>query len=142
MALPESLTHWPGYLMSFIAEHATTRFERELAADGINSRHATVLVVIDAEGPMSQNALCRRLQIDKSPMVGVIDDLERLGLASREPAENDRRKNAICLTDTGRAVVARISEIADRHNETTFAALDRDERAQLQSLLMRVAEAT
>jgi DNA-binding MarR family transcriptional regulator len=142
MALPESLTHWPGYLMNFIAEHATARFEAELLEDGIGTRHATVLVVIDAEGPMSQNALCARLRIDKSPMVGVIDDLERLGLASREPAENDRRKNAICLTDKGRDLVRRISGIADRHNEATLAPLDAGERAQLQTLLMRVAEAT
>ena len=142
MALPESLTHWPGYLMAFIAEHATERFERELHADGIRTRHATVLVVIDAEGPMSQRELCRRLRIDKSPMVGVIDDLERLGLAVREQAENDRRKHAICLTDAGRKLVKRIERIADRLNDRTLAPLDDAERAQLHALLMRVAEAT
>jgi DNA-binding MarR family transcriptional regulator len=138
--LPPSLTHWPGYLMAFIAEHATERFERELGADGIRTRHATVLVVIDAEGPMSQSALCRRLRIDKSPMVGVIDDLEALGLAVREQAAHDRRAHAIRLTDAGRTAVARIARFADRHNERTFAALDADERAQLQALLLRVAE--
>ena len=81
--LPASLTHWPGYLLTFIAEHATERFERAVEGHGIRSRHASVLVVIDAEGPMSQRALGRRLRIDKSPMVGVLDDLERLGLAER-----------------------------------------------------------
>jgi DNA-binding MarR family transcriptional regulator len=138
--LPASLTHWPGYLMSFIAERATERFEGELDGDGIRTRHATLLVLIDAEGPMSQSALCRRLRIDKSPMVGVIDDLERLGLATRAQAANDRRANAVSLTEAGRALVARIAEVADRLNERTFAALDDGERAQLQALLLRVAE--
>ena len=76
--LPPSLSTWPGYLLTFIAEHATERFERAVARHGIRSKHASVLVVIDAEGPMSQRALGRRLRIDKSPMVGLLDDLERI----------------------------------------------------------------
>ena len=141
-SLPESLTHWPGYLLNFIAEHATERFERTLARQRIRSKHATVLAVIDAEGPMSQRALCRRLRIDKSPMVGLVDDLERLGLAERRRSDSDRRVQDIHLTERGRAVVAHIVDVADAQNERTFGVLDDDEREQLHTLLLRVAEAT
>src|ERR687894_1614100 len=106
--LPASLKHWPGSLLTFIAEHATERFERAVEGHGIRSRHASVLVVIDAEGPMSQRALGRRLRIDKSPMVGVLDDLERLGLAERRPDGGDRRIQAVHLTDEGRRVLAEV----------------------------------
>src|SRR3954451_7441873 len=114
--LPDSLTHWPGYLLTFIAEHATDRFERAVAAHGIRSKHASVLVVVDAEGPMSQRALGRRLRIDKSPMVGLIDDLERLALAQRRRSDEDRRVQAIHLTRKGREVLTRVREIADAEN--------------------------
>ena len=140
--LPPALTHWPGYLLTFIAEHATERFERAVAAHGIRSRHASVLVVIDAEGPMSQRALGRRLRIDKSPMVGVIDDLERLRLAERRRSDSDRRIQAVHLTAKGRRVLADVTAIADAENARTFAVLDDSEREQLQELLLRVAEAT
>jgi DNA-binding MarR family transcriptional regulator len=140
--LPPALTHWPGYLLTFIAEHATERFERAVAAHGIRSRHASVLVVIDAEGPMSQRALGRRLRIDKSPMVGVIDDLERLRLAERRRSDSDRRIQAVHLTAKGRRVLADVTAIADAENARTFAVLDDAEREQLQELLLRVAEAT
>ncbi len=140
--LPPALTHWPGYLLTFIAEHATERFERAVAEHGIRSRHASVLVVIDAEGPMSQRALGRRLRIDKSPMVGVLDDLERLGLAERRRSDSDRRIQAIHLTAQGRRVLAAVTEIADAENDRSFAVLDDAEREQLQALLLRVAEAT
>ena len=140
--LPPALTHWPGYLLNFIAEHATERFERAVAAHGIRSRHASVLVVIDAEGPMSQRALGRRLRIDKSPMVGVIDDLERLRLAERRRSDSDRRIQAVHLTAKGRRVLADVTAIADAENARTFAVLDDAEREQLQELLLRVAEAT
>ncbi|HEY6696082.1 MAG TPA: MarR family winged helix-turn-helix transcriptional regulator [Solirubrobacteraceae bacterium] len=141
-SLPESLTHWPGYLLAFVAEHATDRFERALARQRIRTKHASVLAVIDAEGPMSQRALCRRLRIDKSPMVGLVDDLERLGLAERRRSDSDRRVQDIHLTGRGRDAVRRVIELADAQNERTFGVLDDDERAQLHGLLLRVAEAT
>jgi MarR family transcriptional regulator, lower aerobic nicotinate degradation pathway regulator len=140
--LPPSLTHWPGYLLTFIAEHASERFERAVESHGIRSKHASVLVVIDAEGPMSQRALGRRLRIDKSPMVGVLDDLERLGLAERRRSDQDRRVQAIHLTRKGRDVLERVLEIAEDENARTFEPLDEAERAQLHDLLLRVAEAS
>jgi DNA-binding MarR family transcriptional regulator len=140
--LPPSLTHWPGYLASFIAEHATERFERALADQRVRSKHATVLAVIDAEGPMSQRALCRRLRIDKSPMVGLVDDLEQLGLAERRRSDTDRRIQAIHLTDKGRDAVAYVMEVAALENDRTFGVLDDEQRAQLHDLLLQVAEAT
>ena len=140
--LSPALTHWPGYLLTFIAEHATERFERAIAPYGIRSKHASVLVVIDAEGPMSQRALGRRLRVDKSPMVGVLDELEQLGLAERRRSDADRRIQAVHLTAEGRAAVARVLELADAENARTFGVLDPSERAQLHDLLLRVAEAT
>ena len=140
-SLPPSLTHWPGYLMTFIAEHASERFERELGPAGIRSKHAALLVVIDAEGPMSQRALGRRLRIDKSPMVGLVDDLERLGLAERRRSDRDRRVQAIHLTPRGPTALQRVRRLADDENERTFGVLDDDERALLHDLLLRVAEA-
>jgi DNA-binding MarR family transcriptional regulator len=129
-------------MMAFLGERATERFERGMAAEGIRSKHAAILVVIDAEGPMSQRALGRRLRIDKSPMVGLLDDLERLGLAERRRSDSDRRVQAIHLTARGRAVLQRVTRLADEENERTFGVLDDDERSLLHDLLLRVAEAS
>ena len=91
---------------------------------------------------MSQRALGRRLRIDKSPMVGLLDDLERLGLAERRRSNSDRRVQAIHLTSKGRLVLDRILEFADEENARTFGMLDEAEREQLHDLLLRVAEAS
>jgi DNA-binding MarR family transcriptional regulator len=139
--IPEALASWPGYLLSFIAERATERFERALAPTGIKARHAAVLAVIDAEGAMSQRELGRRLGIDKSPMVTVIDDLERLGYADRRRSADDRRVQAIHLTPAGGRVLTRAMALAEVENARTFGVLDDDEREQMDALLRRVAEA-
>ena len=140
--LPPALTYWPGYLLTYIAERASERFERAIAEHGIRAKHASLLVVIDAEGPMSQRALGRRLRIDKSPMVGLLDDLERLGLAERRRSDEDRRIQAVHLTPAGRAALARVLEIAEAENARTFGVLEAHEREQLHDLLLRVAETT
>jgi DNA-binding MarR family transcriptional regulator len=140
VSLPPSLTRWPGYLLNFIAEHSTARFERGLAVDGLKGRHIEVLAVVDDEGAMSQRALGRRLRIDKSPLVGVIDDLERGGFAERRRSARDRRVQEIHLTDSGREVLRRAERLADRENERAFSVLDDGERELLQALLLRVAE--
>jgi DNA-binding MarR family transcriptional regulator len=140
--LPPSLTHWPGYLTAFISEHAAERFERALADQRIRRNHASVLAVIDAEGPMSQRALCGRLRIDKSPMVGLVDDLEGLGLAERRRSDADRRVQAIHLTGKGRVAIARVMQLAALENDRTYGVLDDDEREELHRLLLKVAEAT
>ncbi len=82
------------------------------------------------------------MQIDKSPMVGLVDDLERLGLAERRRSETDRRIQAIHLTDKGRTVLAHALEAADAENARTFGVLDECERELLHELLLRVADAS
>jgi DNA-binding MarR family transcriptional regulator len=74
-------------------------------------------------------------------MVGVLDDLERLGLAERRRSAADRRVQAIHLTARGRAALARVLELAERENDRTFGVLEESEREQLHELLRRVAEA-
>jgi len=141
-AIPASLASWPGYLLAFIAQRATERFERALAPEGVKARHAAVLALIDADGPMSQRELGRRLGIDKTPMVGLIDDLERLGYANRRRDSDDRRVQTIHLTPSGRRVLVRAIEFGEIENARTFGVLDDDEREQMHALLQRVAEAS
>jgi DNA-binding MarR family transcriptional regulator len=74
-------------------------------------------------------------------MVGLLDDLERLGLAERRRTDADRRIQAIHLTAKGRSALARVLEIAEEENARTFGVLDASEREQLHDLLLRVAEA-
>jgi DNA-binding MarR family transcriptional regulator len=138
--LPHALTRWPGYLLTFIAERSTERFERRLAEDGVKGRHVSVLAVIDSEGPMSQRAIGRRLRIDKSPLVGLIDDLEHGGYAERRRRPGDRRVQELHLTDAGRKVLRRAERLADAENARTFGVLDASEQARLQDMLLRVAE--
>jgi hypothetical protein len=49
----------------------------------------------------NQIEVARRLGVDRSVMVGLLDTLEQAGLVARRPNPTDRRERAIELTTTG-----------------------------------------
>jgi MarR family transcriptional regulator, lower aerobic nicotinate degradation pathway regulator len=101
--------------------------------------HFAVLGLLFARGGLSQQQLIEILEIDKSSMVYLIDELEKQGLAQRRPAPGDRRAYAVHLTDTGRERVATGGEIVRRVQSQFLAPLKARERTQLNQLLRRLA---
>ena len=61
--------------------YARAAANRALREQRLELRHLGVLGCLAEMGPLSQRALVDRLQLDKSSMVYIIDELERQGLA-------------------------------------------------------------
>jgi DNA-binding MarR family transcriptional regulator len=72
--------------------------------------------------------------------VALIDDLEERGLVERRRDPRDRRNYAISLTKAGRQTLRQISAVVKQHEQAMTAALGDEERAQLASLLRRIAD--
>ncbi len=60
-----------------------------------------VLRTLLKEGPLSSASLSRRLYVTPSNITGIIDRLEKKGLAERTKKEGDRRVSLIKLTESG-----------------------------------------
>ena len=106
------------YLAHRYARAATNR---ALRAHDIDLRHFGVLGRLAEAGPATQSALVDELQMDKSSMVYVIDELERQQLVNRRRDEQDRRRYSIHLTAEGRA---RLAEASSAATETMIKLLD------------------
>jgi DNA-binding MarR family transcriptional regulator len=101
--------------------------------------HFAILGLLFARAGLSQQQLIEILEIDKSSMVYLIDELEKQGLAQRQPAPGDRRAFAVHLTDAGRERLAAGGKIVRRVQDDFLAPLKVRERAQLNQLLRRLA---
>lgn len=101
----------------------------------IERRHLMVLMRLHADGPTSQRDLVERTSHDKASMVRIVDDLERLGLASRELVAGDRRIRAVTMTEHGRQVFTRAHEAATPAAAAATAPLTRSQVTQLETLL-------
>ena len=102
---------------------------------GIERRHLMVLMRLMTDGPTSQRDLVARTNHDKAAIVRIVDDLERLGLASRELIPGDRRLRSVTMTAHGREVYAQAGQAARLAAEAATAPLTADQAAQLENLL-------
>src|SRR4051794_31982881 len=84
--------------------------EEVLAPFGLSAGELSVLLLLDTREPESQQQAARRLGVDRTSMVALIDALEEKGLVARRPDAADRRRNVIELTDTGRTTLRRATQ--------------------------------
>src|SRR4029077_17038122 len=87
----------------------------------------------------TQQALADRLQIPRSRMVSIVDELEARGFLERHPNPAARRVREIHLTAAGRKALDKAFEQAVAYEQNVTSPLDADEREQLLELLDRIA---
>lgn len=117
--------------------YARAASNRALQAHGVELRHLGVLGVLAEAGPLSQRALIDRLQLDKSSMVYIVDELERQGLAERRRNERDRRSHAVHITVAGRERLAAAVATTGEVMADLLAPLSPADREHLHTLLAR-----
>jgi len=103
--------------LGFLLKHAHLSFAglagAALAPYGIDGRELAVLTSLGGQQLLSQQEVARRLGIDRTTMVALIDGLARKNLVERRPLPDDRRKNIVELTAAGRETLAGATRAAD-----------------------------
>jgi len=83
----------------------TARSIAASAPHGLPTGSLTVLALIAANPGSSQSALAKRAGLNKSALVGIVDQLEAKGLAARDRSTSDRRRNQVTVTPAGEAAM-------------------------------------
>jgi MarR family transcriptional regulator for hemolysin len=126
------------YLLNHTSHVLATQMTAALAEIGITPRAFCVLWHAMA-AERTQIQLAELADLDKTTMVGTIDELERAGLAERRPASADRRARIIAVTEAGEQVAAEGRKIVDGVHRAALDAVPAAERAALVSALTRLA---
>ena len=134
------LSRRAGFLLVQLGTHRHRRFAERLAPLGLDPRLFGMLSHLAVSEGSSQQALSAALGIHRSAVVALVDDLERRGLAERRRDPADRRAYTLYLTETGRALLGDLEQVAEQDEAELLVALDPSERAQLIALLQRVSE--
>ena len=129
------LTWRLGYLLKHARERLAELTGAALAPFGIDGRQLAVLLVLASAEPASQQEAARRLGVDRTTMVSLLDALEERGLIGRCPAAGDRRKNVVEVTEVGRQVLRAATEASDEAEGQFLAALPRADSQRLRELL-------
>ena len=127
-----------GFLAAQIGRAATRHYKAALSTIGLKPRPTATLMQLRRVGLISQQALAESLDIDPANLVAILNDLEEEGLATRRRDPNDRRRHVVEITKRGIKRLDQVQRAIAQVEDTLFAALDQDERLQLQQLLTRV----
>jgi DNA-binding MarR family transcriptional regulator len=89
----------------------------------------------------TQLELAQAIGYDKTRLIGLLDELERDGLVTREPDPSDRRARIVHITARGRELHAAVVDDIRAMEEEVLGDLSEAERAMLLEVLPRLANA-
>ena len=127
-------------LLAQVGAHAAAQFAERLSALKLTPAHAGILRWLAQAGGISQRELAEGLGMHASRLVGIVDELEQMGLVTRLANAEDRRTYSLQLTAKGGEKLTEVGAVAFQHNEALGAALSAEERNVLAGLLQRIAD--
>jgi DNA-binding MarR family transcriptional regulator len=141
MASPPSadapVTEFAGQLLFRLWRASHTRMADALESVGLTSSLFALLNVLGARDGAIQQQLSSAMGIDPSTIVLLVDELERGGLAKRQPHAADRRAREVMITPKGRRALKRARNMALQVEGEVLRGLTITERDELLALLRR-----
>ena len=126
-------------LIGVLARRRYQAAERSYASVGLNHTEARLLGMLDGEGgSATQDALSRRLSVDRSNAGRGFKRLEQAGYVTRRKDEADSRTNVVDITAKGREAAADVKRLGDEMARTFFGELSEADAATIVTLLRRV----
>jgi DNA-binding MarR family transcriptional regulator len=111
------------------------------APHGLPTGSLTVLALIAANPGSSQTALASRAGLNKSALVGIVDQLEQRGLVERDRAASDRRRYQVSVTAEGETAMQALFAAVDRQEQDLRVALGKRDTIELLALLDKAVAA-
>jgi DNA-binding MarR family transcriptional regulator len=127
--------HRSSPLLDHLARRMRTRSEAALEPFGLRPRHLVALTLLRDHGAGTQQALAAALQIDRTNLVGLLNELESAGLITRTRSAEDRRRHIVQLTAAGSERLAQAECALAAAEDEVLAALEPEQREHLYQLL-------
>ncbi len=131
---------WPMLMMIKLGRITMHRFTEALEPYGIRPRHVAALIELRDHGELTQQTLCGQLHLDPTNLVGILNELEERGYATRRRDPQDRRRHLVEVSKKGIAVIEKVSEVMDGVEAELLEGFEPAERAQFEGLLTSVWE--
>ncbi len=135
--VPQALAGRLSFLLGRLYMRALDLETRKLETLGVAVKQHAVLALLADEGPMTQQGLGRRLGIDRTTVVAVVDHLEQADLVERRRSPADRRAYLLTLTPDGVRAGEQGRDLVSEAESELLGALNEDERRSLTELLAR-----
>jgi len=137
MPKDSQLSGYIGYGMKRALSIVQADLARVLTEFDLRAVSFSALSIIVGDPGQTQTQLADTLQIERSNLVTIIDELARRGLIIRAPVAHDRRRYALMPTAAGRKLAGEAQQKVAAHERDLFACLTATECAELQRILKK-----
>ena len=114
--------------------------DKQLAPFGINSSQYMFLIKICHSPGILQDSLMDMFYVHPSNIVRTIAALEKLGMITRIPNDQDRRTWKLYPTDRAQAVLEEIQTVCKKTEELLLRDFDEEEKKLFTALLMKAGK--
>lgn len=142
LGVDRRLSGFIGYTMKRALSIVHADFSRTLAEYNLRAVSFSALTIIVGEPGLTQTQLADSLQIERSNLVTIIDELAGRNLILRAPVAQDRRRHALMPTTAGKQLAAAAYDRVAEHERQLFACLSPTECQELQRILRKFRKAT
>lgn len=139
MAMISDLGDHLGYWMRTVSNAVSLRFARQVESEGATVAEWVFLRRLYDAGAITPAALTGRMGMTKGAISKLADRLVEKQLVERGEMARGQRGQRLALTRAGRALVPRLSALADRNDADFFDVLAPAERDELGRLLRKIA---
>jgi DNA-binding MarR family transcriptional regulator len=135
------LTGLIGYVLHRAHLAIFADFYAKFAEVDIRPTQFSILTIIDNNPGLKQTDVSAALSIQRTNLVALLDTLESRNLICRASSPTDRRSHSLYLTDQGKALLSRLTDMVNRHEEHISRFIGTDGKKELITLLNKVIEA-
>jgi DNA-binding MarR family transcriptional regulator len=139
-AAPDPLSPPLGHLLRSVSDHISHAFCRKLAKWEVNSAEWAILRDLHRYDSVIPSALATRLGMTRGTISKLVDRLTTKGLVTRTVNETDRRYQVLALTMHGRALVFRLSGLAEGNDDEFFGHLKPGQREMLETIMRNIVQ--
>ncbi|MEO9514565.1 MAG: MarR family transcriptional regulator [Paracoccaceae bacterium] len=132
------LNHSLGFLLSKVTIRITELHERIFTSEDLSPKQYGILTLLCQFDGLTQIDIGRRLDIDRSTMVALVDDLEGKNMIIRTRDPKDRRAYLISNTEKGRKTHTRITDAVTKNEAKYFNFLEDQHLDQLRGYLREI----
>ena len=125
--------------------HTSAKLFKRLLAENLHAAGFTITVeeaitmgILYTEEGLSQQGITNIINCEKTAMTRIIDKLEESKLVKRISDKEDRRQNKIFLTKSGKSLVRKFFEVAQKTEKQAFSDIPADRIKLLKETLIDV----
>ena len=124
-----------------VTQHMSQQFRSHFGRLDLTFPQALVLTVLGEEGPVPISALAERTGSANSTVSGIVDRLEKLGLAKRQRSETDRRVIYVCTTEKYQELRAKTATDVSGYFSSLLSGMSREEQNMIAEAFQKLDEA-